>query len=122
MTDVREPVGSITEEAFKLFRAMNSVGHTSVGDLRATSRRRMCARTSWCPVCQVVGFVHDNPEALAQVSQSAATLARSLRDLFDAALTSRGKPVTLAIGVDIGGTKIAAGLVSESGEILEALA
>ena len=27
--------------------------------------------------------------------------------------------MTLAIGVDIGGTKIAAGLVSESGEILE---
>jgi hypothetical protein len=46
----------------------------------------VCTAT-WCPVCQLVGFVHNNPDAVAQVSQSAATLARSLRDLFDAALT-----------------------------------
>jgi hypothetical protein len=77
-----EPVGSITEEAFKLFRAMNSAGRTD-GDETSS---HVCS-TSWCPVCQVVGFVHDNPEALAQVSQSAASLARSLRDLLDAALT-----------------------------------
>jgi hypothetical protein len=82
-----EPVGSITEEAFKLFRAMGSAGHAD-GDESST---HVCS-TSWCPVCQVVGFVHDNPEALAQVSQSAATLARSLRDLLDAALTSEENP------------------------------
>ena len=81
-----EPVGSITEEAFKLFRAMNS-GHTT-GDESST---HVCS-TSWCPICQVVGFVHDNPEALAQVSQSAATLARSLRELLDAALTPEQSP------------------------------
>lgn len=72
----------MTEEAFKLFRAMSSASHA---DGAATSTH-VCTAT-WCPVCQVVGFVHDNPEAVAQVSQSAATLARSLRDLFDAALT-----------------------------------
>jgi hypothetical protein len=77
-----EPVGSITEEAFKLFRAMNSAGHTE-GD---ESSSHVCS-TSWCPVCQIVGFARDNPEALAQVSQSAASLARSLRDLLDVALT-----------------------------------
>jgi hypothetical protein len=82
-----ESVGSITEEAFKLFRAMNSVGHADA----AESSSHVCT-TSWCPVCQVVGFVHDNPEALAQVSQSAANLARSLRDLLDAALTPEENP------------------------------
>jgi len=85
-----EPVGSITEEAFKLFRAMNAprpasdgADSTADGEEEAT---HVCTAT-WCPVCQLVGFVHNNPEAVAQVSQSAATLARSLRDLFDAALT-----------------------------------
>jgi hypothetical protein len=78
-----EPVGSITEEAFKLFRAMSTTPRAhSEGEEAAT---HVCTAT-WCPVCQVVGFVQDNPEALAQVSQSAATLARSLRDLFDAAM------------------------------------
>ena len=83
-----EPIGSITEEAFKLFRAMNAptAGHAD-GEESST---HVCTAT-WCPVCQVVGFVHDNPEAVAQVSQSAATLARSLRDLLDAALTPEEK-------------------------------
>jgi hypothetical protein len=83
-----EPVGSITEEAFKLFRAMNSAGQANDAEESST---HVCS-TSWCPVCQVVGFVHDNPEALAQVSQSAAALARSLRDLLDAALTPEENP------------------------------
>jgi hypothetical protein len=45
--------------------------------------------TTWCPVCQVAGFVRDNPEALASVSASAAQLTRSLRELIDTALTPR---------------------------------
>ena len=42
--------------------------------------------TAWCPVCQVVGFVRDHPEAIASVTHSAAQLARSLKDLVDTAL------------------------------------
>jgi hypothetical protein len=85
-----EPIGSITEEAFKLFRAMNGAATTGAAEGEESSTH-VCT-TTWCPVCQVVGFVHDNPEAVAQVSQSAATLARSLRDLLDAALTQEEKP------------------------------
>lgn len=88
-----EPIGSITEEAFKLFRAMNTPraasaeeAHTSASADGEEAAPHVCT-AAWCPVCQVIGFVHDNPEAVAQVSQSAATFARSLRDLFDAALT-----------------------------------
>lgn len=81
-----EPVGSVTEEAFKLFRAMNAAGHSDGEE----SAPHVCT-TTWCPVCQVVGFIQDNPDAVAQVSQSAAHLARSLRDLFDAALTPEEK-------------------------------
>jgi hypothetical protein len=87
-----EPIGSITEEAFKLFRAMNAPRTPSAEDAAAGNAEgdeaspHVCTAT-WCPVCQLVGFVQNNPEVVAQVSQSAATLARSLRDLFDAALT-----------------------------------
>ena len=37
----------------------------------------MCT-TAWCPVCQVVGFVRDNPEVVSSVKQSAAQLAQSM--------------------------------------------
>ena len=79
-----EPVGSVAEEAFKLFRAMasSSSASPSTHDESAT---HVCT-TAWCPVCQVVGFVRDNPEVVSSVKQSAAQLAQSLRDLVDTAL------------------------------------
>jgi hypothetical protein len=78
-----DPVGSVAEEAVKLFRALSSP-HAD-GDSGAA---HVCTAT-WCPVCQVVGFVKDNPEAVTQLSQSAALFTRSLRDLIDSALTPR---------------------------------
>jgi hypothetical protein len=82
-----EPVGSIAEEAFKLFRAMapGGAGADHQGADHEASDH-VCS-TGWCPVCQVVGFVRDHPETIASVTQSAAGLARSLRDLVDAAMT-----------------------------------
>ena len=79
-----DPVGSVAEEAFKLFRAMASQPHADTDD----GATHVCT-TAWCPVCQVAGFVRDNPEALAKVSESAAQLTRSLRELIDTALTPR---------------------------------
>jgi hypothetical protein len=84
-----DPVGSVAEEAFKLFRAMASQPHAaSDGSTRDDSNAHVCT-TTWCPVCQVTGFVRDHPEALAKVSESAAQLTRSLRELIDTALTPR---------------------------------
>ena len=79
-----EGVGSVAEEAFKLFRAMASQPHADTDD----GAGHVCT-TTWCHVCQVAGFVRDNPEALAKVSESAAQLTRSLRELIDTALTPR---------------------------------
>jgi len=76
-----EPVGSIAEEAFKLFRA--------VAPPAADGAAGHVCSTTWCPVCQVVGFVREHPEAIASVTQSASALARSLRELVDTALTSQ---------------------------------
>ncbi|MET0930714.1 MAG: hypothetical protein ABWX74_14435 [Aeromicrobium sp.] len=95
-----EPVGSIAEEAFKLFRAMSpgvpaaadrSTSDPTVSDPTSSDHAgsdHVCS-TGWCPVCHVVGFVRDHPDAVAAVTQSAAGLARSLRDLVDTALAPK---------------------------------
>jgi hypothetical protein len=84
-----EPVGSIAEEAFKLFRAMTpgltddpteAQHHADV-----PPGEHVCS--TWCPVCRVTGFVRENPEAIAAVTESATALARSLRDLVESAMT-----------------------------------
>jgi hypothetical protein len=93
-----EPVGSVAQEAFKLFRAVSTQGlGGSSGDEHAShaphdqSAPDHACSTSWCPVCQVVGFVRDNPDAIASVTRSATDLARSLRDLVETALTPEEK-------------------------------
>lgn len=76
-----EPVGSVGEEAFKLFRALSGEGR----DDRDVQADHACT-TTWCPVCQAVGFVRSNPDALARVAEAAATFTRTLREVVDAAL------------------------------------
>lgn len=78
-----EPVGSIAEEAFKLFRAVAGAAPTDEESSAGTTGH--ACTTVWCPVCQVVGFVRDNPDAVASVTRSAAELARSVRHLIDTA-------------------------------------
>jgi hypothetical protein len=75
-----EPVGTVAEEAFKLFRAV-----TSSSAAPGPAPTHVCTET-WCPACRVSGFVRDHPEAIASVTYSAAQLARSLKDLVDTAL------------------------------------
>ena len=82
-----EAVGSVAEEAFKLFRALSS-STSSPSHEPAAGEAHTCT-TTWCPVCQVVGLVRDNPDAVAQVSAAAATLAKSLRDLVEPAVRSK---------------------------------
>ena len=82
-----DPVGSVAEEAFKLFRAMASQPHAAAA-AAGDSEPHVCT-TTWCPVCQVTGFVRDNPDALSKVSDSVAQLTRSLRELIDTAMTPR---------------------------------
>ena len=79
-----EEVGSIAQEAFKLFRAL-TVSAPAAEDGGSARAEHVCS-TAWCPVCHVVGFVRENPEAIASVTRSAADLARSMRELLDTAL------------------------------------
>lgn len=90
-----EPVGSVAEEAFKLFQALTvpspeaeqaEQAEQAAPDDAPDADEHSCS-TSWCPVCQIAGFVREHPEAVASVTRSAADLARSVRELIDSALT-----------------------------------
>lgn len=91
MTD--EPVGSLAEEAAKLFGALTDSRHTqgSTGDGpgEGTGERAAEGHTAercphtWCPVCQFAEYVHDNPELMRQITDSAAAFMASVRDVLD---------------------------------------
>ena len=102
-----------------------------------------------CPVCQLISFVQQvNPDTIERVADFVGFAATALRDLAtsqrerasapappgDATRTQPtaradaarrrhagdlGMTRRLAIGIDIGGTKVAGGIVDESGAILE---
>ena len=82
----------------------------------------------------------ERPEVTERVAEAGAAIATALRSVLDAAATQRDRGtsspsphpavqridlgtggresrVSLAIGVDIGGTKVAAGVVDEAGRV-----
>ncbi|MDR6119161.1 hypothetical protein QE370_002345 [Aeromicrobium sp. SORGH_AS981] len=91
-----DEVGSLGQETLKLFRALAVDTESVAGAVRDAPDRddpetgagggsqHVCT-TSWCPVCQVVGFVKDNPEVVEEVALAALHLARTVRDAFEAA-------------------------------------
>jgi hypothetical protein len=81
-----ESVGSLGEEAVRLLRAFAASSSRPEADGEQPGAAHVCT-TSWCPVCQVVGFVKENPEVVEQVTDSAIQMARSVRDLLDQALS-----------------------------------
>ena len=99
MTD--EPVGSLAEEAAKLFGALTdsrqtqgSTGEapgegTGDGNGEGTGERAAQGHTAercphtWCPVCHLAEYVHDNPELMRQITDSAAAFMASVRDVLD---------------------------------------
>lgn len=90
MSDAEE-VGSIGEEAWKLWGALSSSEHVATAAQRDVSAAHESAAgsdelhscpTGWCPICQVVGLVREHPEAVARLGASAASLLHSIRDLM----------------------------------------
>jgi hypothetical protein len=80
-----DEVGSLGQETLKLLRALAVEGqHHEPADGDPGSSH-VCT-TTWCPVCQVVGYVKANPDVVDEVAQAAVHLARTLRDAVDAAL------------------------------------
>lgn len=103
-----EAVGSVGEEAVRLLRALATqsvAGHgaptfddlpsedtasekTASEETGGSDDSHACP-TGWCPICQVVQFVRENPDAIAGVAASASSMLTSLRDLIDVATSPK---------------------------------
>lgn len=85
MTDDQDAIGSVAEEAMKLVYAMSTNGGGSA------EGEHLCTNT-WCPLCQLVNYVREHPEAVERVTQSAADLARSVLQLIEQVKPATGTP------------------------------
>lgn len=79
MAESHDAIGSVAEEAMRLVYALSTNGR---------AEEHVCTN-SWCPLCQVVDYVRDNPEAIERITQSAATLARSVRELIEQSVPAK---------------------------------
>lgn len=84
-------VGSAAQEAVRLLRALGASSAAGSPAGETTEDPHACP-TSWCPVCQVAGFVRENPEVIAGVAASAGSMLLALRDLIDAAANPKNQP------------------------------
>lgn len=84
MAEPQDAIGSVAEEAMKLVYALSKNAPSTNG----RAEEHVCTN-SWCPLCQMANYVRDNPEAIERVTQSAAALARSVRDLIEQAVPAK---------------------------------
>lgn len=88
-----EPVGSLAQETAKLLRALAAermnIGHAVNEASAATTSDHVCT-TGWCPICQVVGYLHEHPELIEQltetVTDAAIQIGRAVREVLDKTL------------------------------------
>ena len=88
MPESDEPVGTLAEEAAKLVAAMISPGAPRNVEIdadaaeAAASGDHRCPH-GWCPLCQVVEYVQDHPEIVAEVVLAGAEFLKVVRDAVD---------------------------------------
>ncbi|WP_350277093.1 hypothetical protein [Kribbella sp. HUAS MG21] len=82
----KDPVGSVAEEAAKLFAVLqNAAGDAPPAD-EAKHEHTLGPDCVWCPVCQLIHKVRStSPETIEQLSTAAAHVLGSLRSLLEAA-------------------------------------
>jgi hypothetical protein len=83
--DGQENVGSLAQETAKLLHALAAEARRPASDGEPADGGHVCT-TGWCPICQVVGYVHDHPEVVEQVTDAAVEFGRSLRDMLERAV------------------------------------
>lgn len=92
MAEAEEPLGTLGQETAKLLRAIASermrMTQTAAEPASAgpAPSEHVCT-TGWCPICQAVGFIHEHPELIEQVTESvtdaAVQIGRALREFLD---------------------------------------
>ncbi|GAA1552244.1 hypothetical protein GCM10009804_06540 [Kribbella hippodromi] len=89
----KEPVGSVAEEAAKLFAVLqNAASEAPAAEEKAEHKHaeehehKLGPDCVWCPVCQLIHKVRNtSPETIEQLSTAAAHVLGSLRSLLEAA-------------------------------------
>jgi hypothetical protein len=85
-------VGSLAQETARLLHALASDARRAPAEGEPADVATHVCTTGWCPICQVVGFVHENPDVVEQVTDAAAELARTVRDMLERALATTEPP------------------------------
>ena len=83
--DGQESVGSLAQETARLLHALAAEARRPAADGEPADGGHVCT-TGWCPICQVVGYVHDHPEVVEQVTDAAVEFGRSLREMLERAV------------------------------------
>ena len=83
--DGQESVGSLAQETAKLLHALAAETRRPAADGEPADGGHVCS-TGWCPICQVVGYVHDHPEVVEQVTDAAVEFGRTLRETLERAV------------------------------------
>ena len=83
--DGQESVGSLAQETAKLLHALAAEARRPAAAGEPGGGSHVCT-TGWCPICQVVGYVHDHPEVVEQVTDAAVEFGRSLREMLERAV------------------------------------
>ena len=89
----KDPVGSVAEEAAKLFAVLQHAAADAPPSDEATDEavgekheHKLGPDCVWCPVCQLIHRVRNtSPETIEQLSTAAAHVLGSLRSLLEAA-------------------------------------
>jgi hypothetical protein len=85
---VKEPVGTVAEEAAKLFAVLQNAGSEAPPEAEEHEEHehKLGPDCVWCPVCQLIHRVRNtSPETIEQLSTTAAHVLGSLRSLLEAA-------------------------------------
>ena len=78
-----ESVGSLAQETARLLHALASEARRNPTDGEAADGTGHVCTTGWCPICQVVGYIHEHPEVVEQVTDAAVQFSRSVRDVLE---------------------------------------
>jgi hypothetical protein len=83
---VKDPVGSVAEEAAKLFAVLQNAAGEAPPAADEQHEHKLGPDCVWCPVCQLIHRVRNtSPETIEQLSTAAAHVLGSLRSLLEAA-------------------------------------
>ena len=82
----REPLGSVGEEAAKLFTALQDWARESAADEEHPHPREHGGDCTWCPVCRGAALVRQtSPEVRAHLTVAASSLLQAAAGLLAAA-------------------------------------